>query len=55
MCNNPDLSAIECRINLLQELLDGARLTGLDFENREHLHIVQLCLDLAIEHMKKIK
>ncbi len=28
---------------------------SLDFDNREHLHIIQLCLDLAIDHWKSLK
>jgi hypothetical protein len=55
MCNNPDLSEIALQAKRLQELLASARLSDLDFDNREHLHIVQLCLDLAIDHTEKLK
>jgi hypothetical protein len=55
MCNNPDLSEIECRIKRLHELLDNAPLMSLDFDSREHLHVIQLCLDTAIWHMEKLK
>ena len=36
MCNNPDLSEIERQVKLLQEMLGNARITSLDFDNREH-------------------
>jgi hypothetical protein len=54
MCNNPDLSGVGQRVVRLHELLDHARLTGLDFDDREHLHVVLLCLDMAIDHMEKL-
>ena len=55
MCNNPDLSEINYRVRLMQEMLSEARLTSLDFDNREHLQVIQLCLDMAIDRLKKIK
>ncbi len=54
-CNNPDLSEIEHKVKRLQELLSNSRRTSLDFDKREHLHIIQLCLDMAIAHMEKLK
>lgn len=55
MSNVPDLSEIELRAKRLLELLDNVRLAGLDFDNREQLHIIGLCLDTAILHVEKIK
>ncbi|MGA9139761.1 MAG: hypothetical protein WBZ29_06030 [Methanocella sp.] len=55
MSNTSDLSEIEQRAQRLLELLDKARLSSLDFDNREHLHIIELCLDTAIVHIEKIK
>jgi hypothetical protein len=55
MCNNPDLSDIDHRVRRLEELLGDVKLTSLDFDNREHLHVIQLCLDMAIDRLKKIK
>jgi hypothetical protein len=55
MSNIPDLSEIELRAQRLLELLDNVSLSGLDFDNREHLHIIELCLDTAIVHVEKIK
>jgi hypothetical protein len=55
MCNNPDLSAIEGQVKLLQEMLGSARITCLDFDNRENIHIIRICLDLAIDRMEKLK
>ena len=51
----PDLAAIEQRARCLLELLDEVRPTRLDFDNREHLHIIRLCLDTAIDHVEKIR
>jgi hypothetical protein len=50
-----DLSAIEGRARRLLEIIEKASLTGLDFETREHLHVISLCMDTAIEHAKKLK
>jgi hypothetical protein len=55
MCNNPDLSEIERKVTRFQELLGNSQLRSLDFDNREHLHIIQLCLDLAIAHLEQLK
>lgn len=55
MCNNPDLSEIELKVKRLQELLGNSQFMSLDFDNREHLHIIQLCLDMAIAHVEKLK
>jgi hypothetical protein len=55
MSNIPDLSEIERRAHRLLELLNKARLTSLDFDNREHLQVIELCLDTAIVHIEKIK
>jgi hypothetical protein len=54
MSDIPDLSVIERQAKRLLELLEKARLTSLDFDNREHLHVICLCLDTAIDHMEKI-
>ncbi len=54
MNNIPDLSGIECRARRLLELLEKVHLTSLDFDNREHLHVICLCLDTAIEHVEKM-
>ena len=55
MSNIPDLSEIELQAKLLHELLDHVQLSGLDFDNREHLHVIGLCLDMAIDRLEKIK
>lgn len=55
MSEIPELTAIEQRTRRLLELLNDVRPTSLDFDNREHLHIIQLCLDTAIDHVKKIR
>lgn len=55
MREHPDLAAIDCKVKHLQQLLGNARLTSIDFDNREHLHAIQLCLDIAIDRIKKIK
>ncbi len=48
-------SEIDRQVKCLQELLDKARLTSLDHDNREHLHIIQLCLDMAIDRLIMIR
>ncbi len=55
MGNVYELSEIRDRAKHLLELLDNAQLSSLDFDNREHLQVIELCLDLAIDRAKKIK
>ena len=55
MSKVPDLLAIEHRAQRLLEMLKQARVTSLDFDNREHLHVIGMCLDLAISHVEMIK
>ena len=54
MSNVPELSEIEHRARRLLELLDYANLSCLDFDNKEHLQVIVLCLDMAIDHVEKI-
>jgi hypothetical protein len=53
MSDTPDLSAIEQRARRMLELLDEVRPTSLDFDNREHLQVIGLCLDMAIDRVEK--
>jgi hypothetical protein len=55
MSNVPELSEMEHRAKRLLELLDNANLSCLDFDNRENLQVIGLCLDMAIDRMEKIK
>ncbi|OPY28863.1 MAG: hypothetical protein A4E28_01250 [Methanocella sp. PtaU1.Bin125] len=55
MSNIPALAEIEYRAQRLLELLDNIRLSGLDFDSREHLHVIGLCLDTALAHVEKIQ
>jgi len=50
-----DLSVIESQARRLLEMIEKARFTSLDFDNREQLHVISLCLDTAIERVKKLK
>ncbi len=48
-------SEIGQRTRRLLELLDGMYLSNLDFDNREHLQVIELCVDLAIEHAERMR
>ena len=50
-----ELSEIGHRAHQLLDLLDDVHLSPLDFDNREHLQVIELCLDMAIEHVEKLK
>jgi hypothetical protein len=55
MSNVSELVEIGHRAKRLIELLESARLSALDFDNRQHLQVIQLCLDMAIDRAEKIR
>jgi hypothetical protein len=55
MSNVSELSEMGHRAKRLLELLDSAHLSCLDFDSREHLQVIELCLDMAIDRAEKIK
>jgi hypothetical protein len=55
MSNVAELSEIGRQAKRLLELLDNARITRLDFDSREHLQVIELCLDMAIDRAEKMK
>jgi hypothetical protein len=50
-----ELSEIGHRVKQLLELLDGVHLSDLDFDNRENLQVIEMCLDMAIDRVEKIR
>ena len=54
MSNVSELSEIGSRAKRLLEMLESVRLSAPDFDNRQHLQIIQLCLDMAIDRAEKI-
>jgi len=55
MSNVSELSEIGHRAKRLIDLLDSARLSCLDFDNRENLQVIELCIDMAIDRVEKMK
>jgi hypothetical protein len=55
MSNVSELSEIGHRAKRLLELLDSARVSSLDFNNREDLQVIELCIDMAIDRAEKMK
>ena len=55
MSDLPGRSEVGQRTRRLLELLDGMYLSNLDFDNREHLQVIELCVDMAIEHAEKMR
>jgi hypothetical protein len=54
MDETTDLADIRQQTRHLLELLDRLPLAMLDFNNREHLQVIELCIATAISHLEKL-
>lgn len=54
MSNVAELSKMDDQAKRLLELLDNVCIARLDFDSREHLQVIGLCLDMAIDRAEKL-